>query len=208
MAINLTVNASVVDIRSDTPSSTDIFLVDTNVWYWMTYLRASLGNQPPKRYQTNQYPYYISQALSMGSRLNYSGLSLAELAHLIEKTEREIFNQSPSTRVSTKEYRHNYPLERANVFTQIQTVWNQVKAIAVPVELTIDERTTDAALNRFGIDLLDGYDLFILETMKKEGINNIITDDGDFATVSGITVFTANKNVINAAQRQRKLIVR
>jgi hypothetical protein len=77
MAINLTVNASVVDIRkpsvvdihSDTPSSSDIFLVDTNVWYWMTYQRASSGDQPPKSYQTNQYPSYISQALSMGSRL-------------------------------------------------------------------------------------------------------------------------------------------
>ncbi|MGK7882669.1 MAG: hypothetical protein AB4060_21600 [Crocosphaera sp.] len=208
MAINLTVNSSVVDIRSDTPSSSDIFLVDTNVWYWMTYLRASLGNQPPKSYQTNKYPSYISQALSQSSRLTYSGLSLAELAHLIEKTEREIFNQSLSSSVSTKKYRHNYPSERANVFTQVQTVWSQVKAIAVPVELTIDESITDAALNRFGTDLLDGYDLFILETMKKEKINNIITDDGDFSTVSGITVFTANKNVINTAQRQGKLIAR
>ncbi|MDJ0509322.1 MAG: hypothetical protein QNJ64_08730 [Crocosphaera sp.] len=110
--------------------------------------------------------------------------------------------------MSTKEYRHNHPAERTNVFTQVQTVWSQVKAIAVPVELTIDEKTTDAALNRFGTDLLDGYDLFILETMKKEGINNIITDDGDFSSVSGITVFTANKNVINTAESQEKLIVR
>lgn len=208
MVMSLTVNASVVDIRSDIPSSSDIFLVDTNVWYWMTYLRASLGNQPPKSYQTNKYPSYISQALSQRSTLSYSGLSLAELAHLIEKTEREIFNQSLSSFVTTKEYRHNYSTERANVFTQVQTVWSQVKAIAVPVELTIDERTTDAASNRFGTDLLDGYDLFILETMKKERINNIITDDGDFSTVSGITVFTANNNVINTAQRQGKLIAR
>ena len=43
MTINLTVKATVVDIRADTPSYNDTFLVDTNVWYWMLYARASLA---------------------------------------------------------------------------------------------------------------------------------------------------------------------
>ena len=42
MAINLTVQATVVDIRSDTPKPYDTFLVDSNVWYWLTYIRALL----------------------------------------------------------------------------------------------------------------------------------------------------------------------
>jgi len=208
MTINLTVKATVVDIRADTPSYNDTFLVDTNVWYWMLYARASLADKPPKPYQTTKYPSYISQSLSKKSTLTYSGLSLAELAHLIEKTEREIFNQSLTSPVIPKEYRHNYPQERANVLTQVQTAWSQVKSIAFPVALTIDETITDAALNRFGTELLDGYDLFILQTMQKEVISQIITDDGDFATVSGLTVFTANSNVIKAAQSQGKLTVR
>ncbi|MDJ0843415.1 MAG: PIN domain-containing protein [Crocosphaera sp.] len=204
MSINYSVQATIVDIRSDTPLPTDTFLVDSNVWYWLFYN----PNPTPNYYQVTDYIAYITQARLAKSLLAYSGFSLAELAHIIEKEEREIFNSSRSSPIRTKEYRHNYSRERVNVFTQVQTVWSQVKAIAVPVELTIDERTTDAALNRFGTDLLDGYDLFILETMKKEGIKNIITDDGDFATVSGITVFTANNNVIKTAQRQGKLIAR
>ena len=81
-------------------------------------------------------------------------------------------------------------------------------AIAVSVNIEINEKTTDNALTRFATELLDGYDLFILETMDKEEINNIITDDGDYCTVPEITVFTANRNVINAATSQGKLFTR
>jgi hypothetical protein len=40
------------------------------------------------------------------------------------------------------------------------------------------------------------------------GVLQLITDDGDFATVPGIQVFTANRNVINAARSQGKLQTR
>ena len=199
MPIN--VQAEVVNIRSDTPKPDDAFLVDSNVWYWLTYPKASVS---AKSYQINDYPLYISKSLSAKSLLSYSGFSLAELAHLIEKAEREFFNTS----ISPKDYRHNYPAERANVVAEVQSVWSQVKTIAVPINLTIDESTTDAALTRFQNQQLDGYDLFILETMKKEGIDNVITDDGDYITVSGIRVFTSNQNAITAARNQGKLLVR
>jgi hypothetical protein len=56
--------------------------------------------------------------------------------------------------------------------------------------------------------LLDGYDLLILEAMEKAGVKQIITDDGDYVNVSGITVFTANNSAIAAATSQGKLLVR
>lgn len=37
MPVNYIVQAEVVDIRSDAPKNEDIFLVDTNAWYWYTY---------------------------------------------------------------------------------------------------------------------------------------------------------------------------
>lgn len=48
----------------------------------------------------------------------------------------------------------------------------------------------------------------ILEAMDKVGINQVITDDGDYVTVPGIKVFTANKKAIASARSQRKLITR
>ncbi|WP_354635934.1 hypothetical protein [Planktothricoides raciborskii] len=201
MAVNYTVQAEVVDIRSDTPKEDDIFLVDTNVWYWLTYTQASRSALP---YQITDYPNYISKALSRKSLLLYCGLSLSELAHNIEQTEREIFNSN----LRPKEYRHNYPTERANVVAEIQASWSQVTSIAVSTDITINEATTKTALTRFSTQPLDGYDLLILEAMEKAGIIQVITDDGDYITVPGIRVFTANQNAIAAASNQNKLLIR
>lgn len=41
MAIHYSIQAEVVDITTDSPKADDVFLVDTNVWYWMTYPNAT-----------------------------------------------------------------------------------------------------------------------------------------------------------------------
>jgi len=145
MAINYTIQAEVVDIQSDQPQESDIFFVDTNVWYWHTYSQASSLSL---LYQTTDYPLYISKAISAKSLLLYTGLSLAELAHNIEAAERNIFMNTHGA-IRTKEYRHNYPTERAKVVAEVSYAWNQIKAIAAPINLMIDEPTADAALTRF-----------------------------------------------------------
>jgi len=91
MAVNYLIHADVIDIRQDVPKPDDIFFVDTNVWYWLAYTRASQSTQP---YQIHAYPSYIGNAISVRSQLHRCGLSLAELAHLIEKTEWEIYIRS------------------------------------------------------------------------------------------------------------------
>lgn len=201
MVINYMVQAEVVDIRSDNPKKDNIFLVDTNAWYWHTYTNASISCFP---YQITEYPSYIAKAISANSLLSYSGLSLAELAHNIEKAEREIF----SSTLKPKEYRHNYPTERAKVVTEVQSAWSQVTSTAVCTDVLVNAETSEAALTRFQTQLLDGYDLLILEAMDKANIAQIITDDGDYVTVPGIKVFTANNGAIAAARNQGKLLVR
>lgn len=201
MGVNYTVQAEVVDIRSDSPSKDDIFLVDTNVWYWYTYTYASIS---ALNYQITEYPSYVAKAISVDSLLLYCGLSFAELAHNIEQAERKIFNPG----IKSKEYRHNYPAERAKVVAEVETAWNQVTSIAACADILINEDKTNTALKRFQTQLLDGYDLLILEAMDKAGVKQIITDDGDYLTVPGIKVFTANAGAISAAKKQGKRLVR
>jgi predicted nucleic acid-binding protein len=207
MAINYTVQAEVVDISADAPKAEDVFLVDTNVWYWLTYSRASQSARPPAYYQTSNYPNYTNAALGAGARIFQSGLSLAELTHLIEKAEREIY-EATNGQIGTKEYRHNLPAERAQVFAEVQAACGLVTTLAEPLTVTIDSPTASSALNRLQTEKVDGYDLFILESMRSHGVVQVITDDGDFATVPGIQVFTANRNVIQAARAQGRLITR
>ncbi|NET30434.1 MAG: hypothetical protein F6K19_00265 [Cyanothece sp. SIO1E1] len=209
MAINLNVQANVISIRTDTPTQSDIFLVDTNVWLWQTYTNASASSRTAPR-KISEYTRYLSAARSNGTILSYSGLILAELAHVIEKTEREIYNQRTGSTLKTKDYRHNYPTERANVVAEVQSAWSQVEAIALPVDLTIDDTTTNAALNRFQTQALDGYDLLILEAISRSGAGQVrvITDDMDYAVVPGIQVFTSNDSTLCLAAEQGKLIMR
>ncbi|EJN39134.1 hypothetical protein PMI38_01367 [Pseudomonas sp. GM84] len=205
MALNLKVNADVVDISSDTPKPQDVFLVDTNVWYWMTYSRASTAGA--KVYQVRSYPTYTNNALAANSTIYQSGVSIAELSHIIEKSEREIFNKA-NPQVSTKEYRHNFPAERANVCLEIDSACKQVLALGESMNVSIDSNMVKSSLARLKTCSVDGYDLFILEAMAASGVTQVITDDGDFATVPGITVFTANRTIVQAAKAQGKLIVR
>ncbi|MBE9198448.1 MULTISPECIES: PIN domain-containing protein [unclassified Nodularia (in: cyanobacteria)] len=209
MPVNYTVQADVIDITTDSPQKGDIFLVDTNVWYWLTYPPASLSAQ---QHQINSYPNYIADTLTVGATLCYSGLSLAELAHRIESEEYKLsaygLTTGPDYRRRAKEYRHNHASERARVVSQVQTAWSQVQSISAQIDLKLDETTVDAAITRFITQPLDGYDLFILESMKQERLTKIITDDGDYVTVPGIQMFTANPQVIRAARSMNKLITR
>ena len=187
----------------DTPKVEDAFLVDTNVWYWMTYPNAtSLPNQ------ISDYPGYLKNALGASARIFHSGLTLAELSHIIEKTERDIYARSRGSIVKPKEYRHNFPMERTRVVSEVKAAWAQISSLAEPLAFTINKPTAAAALNRLQTEKVDGYDLFILESMRRHAVVQVITDDGDFATVPGIQIFTANRNVIQAARVQERLITR
>lgn len=202
----MNINAlGVLDIKNDTPLPEDIFFVDTNVWFWLTYERASLGTNKPLPYQINNYPDYIEAAYLSNSKIYRSGLSLAELSHQIEQVEKDIFCLTNNIVVKTKEFRRNYPFERANVVEQIELAWEQVKQMGLPLESEIiNELVSDAALSRIQSQFIDGYDMFLVEFIDSAGIKNIISDDSDMASVSGIYLYTANERIINEAKRQGK----
>ncbi len=137
-----TARAQVVDIRTDTPRSTDALLVDTNVWYWLAYPGAGAmpGSATPG--QMRLYSDYLRQGLAVGAIAYRTGLCLAELAHLIEQNERDAYASAVAS-VTTKEYRHNLPSERARVVIEVQNAWARVKLMSQPLPLTVDDPTTE-----------------------------------------------------------------
>lgn len=208
MSVQYAVQADVLDIELTSPQGSDCFLVDSNVWLWMTYSNAGHGAPGWRAALMAQYAAFVQGAVAGNGKVCCCGLSLAELSHIIEKTEREIHEASTGASIKAKEFRHNYATQRNRVITEIQAAWAQVASLAEPLTVTIDSPTTTAALNRLQTEKVDGYDLFILESMRNHGVVQVITDDGDFATVPGIQVFTANRNVIQAARAQGRLVTR
>lgn len=96
MAVNLDIQADIIDIQNDTPQKEDIFIVDTNVWFWLAYRNAASTVKSEESYKLTNYSNYIRQAIINEATLTYSGLTLAELAHIIEKSEYITYKKSPT----------------------------------------------------------------------------------------------------------------
>lgn len=214
MVVNYVVRAQVVDLATDAPKSTDVFLVDSNVWFWTAYARIGLAPRQPQPYQTRDYPRYLRHALGNSAQLHWCGLALSELAHQIEKVEHEIWNSAQQAAgapiCKPKEFRHNLPTERRHVVGEVATAWQAVEALAtaLPSPVVVDAASTTQALAEFNTVALDGYDLFFVQAARASGVGQIVSDDGDFCGVAGITLFTSNRAVLRAAQAQGKLSVR
>lgn len=205
----LVVRAEVIDLRSDLPKPADVFVVDTNVWYWLTYPPATQSAQP---YQSQRYPNYLKRAKGIGAHLRYCGTVYAELAHLIETAEYRSFcarhGYQPNAQIKSKDFRHNYLKERSDVQDEVGIAWGQVTSMADVAAIHLDAATIATTATLFEQVNLDGYDLIAVEAMRENGIKHIITDDKDFLTVPGIVVLTANNNAIQAAEAAGQLITR
>jgi len=204
MALRCTVAADVFDIGRCRPNSSESYFVDSNAWLWTTYLKASQGRHPPDKVQTTYYPCFIASAIKAGATLYTCGISLCELAGQIERTEHFVYTRGYG-RPDLKEFRHNLLTERKHVVAEVSAAWVQVKSMSSLLDVAVDTVSVRDALSQFGQLALDVADLYIVETMKKKPVTSIITDDCDFAVVPGLTVFTANQRVLDAARLQGKL---
>ena len=208
MPVNYTVKATVVDLCLDTPKAGDRFYVDTNAWFWTVYSKSQFAPDPPRQYQIDNYPAYLDKVLKMGAKLLWCGLSLSELARQVERVERKLYCRETRAVLEDKEFRHNLPAERTRVVQQIEAAWKAVEALAgADGCVNFPELNTafmTAALDDFKQLPMDAYDLFSVRAIRAANINQVISDDGDFCTVPGITLFTANPQAIRAAQAQHK----
>lgn len=199
------VRAFVVDIKNDTPTDEDSFLVDTNAWYWLHYPKAS---QDAKQYQTVEYPNFLKRCLESNSKLLCSPLSFSELAHRIEDVEKKIYAYNADKAIGTKQFRHDYPGQRRRVTGLIQSIWLDVVEMSQIMPINLDENFVATSVDKFGAVELDGYDLYMAENAVKSGVLNVITDDADYCTFPGITVFTANETAIRLAGNAGRLLRR
>lgn len=207
MPTALAVNADVIDIQRDHPQQSDLLLVDTNVWCWFAYIRITLSGRPPDKAKIQNYIAYIGSALAADATLARSGLSFAELAHVIERTECDIYNSGRKNPVYGKYFR-NISSARQSVVALIDAAWEQVESVSQHVDVTASLQTVNGARALLASYALDGYDALLLEISRSEGLPQILTDDSDFAAVPGIQMFTANRRVVNAAKQVGKLVTR
>lgn len=174
--------------------------VDTNVWKCLTYTKATMSYQA----KANAYASFINRCVKEKAHLCSSVLSYTELASIIERTERDIYNQSTGSSVSLKKFREGVT-ERQQVVAELQAAWAQVETLSSLIPIALDDALLKAAQKNFEHLPLDGYDVFFVEQMRAANITSIVTDDLDFIYVPGLTVYTNNADCIGRARMYKKL---
>lgn len=201
------VRADVVDIRGDAPKPDDRIVVDTNVWYWLGYLRASLTPNPPQTHQSTEYPKYAKAALTAGSALHHFGFMHSEIANIIERDEAKIRSALVGQVVKPKALRHQ-PNQRRSVIGHVNATWSVVVAMSSLVPLQLDANALQGAVAHFANYPIGGYDVLVVEAMRQANLTSLLTDDHDFIYVGGLRVFTSNPAALNEAAAAGKVVVR
>jgi predicted nucleic acid-binding protein len=193
----LKVRAKVVDLRSDDPSVRDQIWVDTQVWLVLGYSRV------PCPTHLRAYPSYIKRATENHATLVAGTVHLVELARCVEHKEREIYEAKHSLpQMNVKSFR-SISAAREETVAQIATAWQLVTSMASLASQAVD--VSDIKTTIKGLEsgeLLDPGDAIQLAEARKRGVNLVLSDDSDFATVDGIVLLTANERIIRAAAAQ------
>jgi predicted nucleic acid-binding protein len=176
-------------------------LVDTNVWYWVA--NPFLYNPPP---HGRAYPHFIQMAKNAGSRLHACELSIAELAHVIERERMLWRNSLTNNRFrSLKDFRGD-AAERKDTVDELEMTSAQIHSMADDLPGELNRHLGSAAMSRLRTEPLDGPDAFLIEIAHRSGITRILTNDRDFIYVPGLMVITDNPTSIDKARRARKLV--
>lgn len=193
--------AQIIDATADKPKKGEAYFVDTNVWYWFTYVssrKMALPNHP-QDYQLETYPKFIEDALTIGSKLCHSALTLAELANIIEMTELEIYRAKIDNQHFEKKEFRKIAASRKKVLNEIEVAWNTINSMSSCVDAKLDKKFANDSNNVMREGLVDPFDAFLIQTMRHNKIDYIITDDNDFCEIENQIVVTANKRSLKYA---------
>jgi predicted nucleic acid-binding protein len=189
---------SVHDISKYSPTHTDKFFVDTNVWFWFTYAGSKeiTTDSAPVRYQIEKYPKFIEAVLDAGARLFHCSLTLAEISNVIENTEYELYCKSKGVSISKKNFRR-IPEERTKVMKEIETAWRSIKSVSENLDAKLCRDFNEEAISLLKKSYVDANDAFFINVMKQNSIQFILTDDNDFSTLDTSKIFTANNKTLS-----------
>lgn len=174
----------------------EYIVVDTNILLFKFYSRLSEVTRNSNGYQLIYYPDFIATLLNNGNRLLTTYLNMAEFCSVIEKIERNIYNAPlpPNSRVDLKEFR-DLAYERNIYLTNLKRALRLVKKdIFYVYEITHDCSVVNSFVQALPETHCDIADFTVIEYMKSLGITNFISDDKDFTTVDGITLYTTYKD--------------
>lgn len=185
----------ILDLKSHKPQKGERYFVDSNVWFWATYVASKqvVLPQRPEQYQLTDYPEFLQRAVSDGAYLCHCPLTLAELANIIENTELELYRKSIGNNYFEKKEFRRIPGERRDVLNEIDVAWNSINAMSKCIDIKLDLKFVDKVSKILGEGTVDPFDAFFIQIMRDHKIDYIVTDDHDFSTIKNQILITSNR---------------
>lgn len=202
--------AKVIDIRDlniDKISKNMVFAVDTNIFIWMYYQdiiqhaeqideeNVKEGNKDNTPYQLLIYPSFIKNLYKNKNRLCTTVINLNEFCNVIERKQFDLYRESTHNwNLKFKSFRKIVPereLYQRRVkqcFRKLRKHYTDIFSIKQTINRTYD------FINEIPNMKCDIADFTVIEYLKSIGITNFISDDKDFETVDGITLYTTYKD--------------
>ncbi len=210
------VKAQVVDIQNRRSPLPQKVVVDANVLYFVFYpsfaqLRSA-GGRTPHGYQTGEYPRWWGRVERAKGGFFVSEVTLEEFIQLIETAELEtLFRTDPNVpadmEFTRKEARYRYGDQLATVRQTGIGVLQQVrKNTSLLPAFRNQEDRLQRVVQAWQTSFMDPNDAIVVASAIYGSIPHIVTDDADFLTVEGTTIYTANNRAIEAATAAGKLI--
>lgn len=176
-------------------NSTTSYFLDTNVLYWYCYPKYNLLNNAVQK-QSSVYIDFVDDLVNKGNPIFTSVYNISELLHVVEKNEFDLFKSTQNINITLKDFRRM--TGRSDLKNILKACMQNIRSICK----ILDYHSGPDVFNEF-IDTIDqhhcdNYDYIILKNCKVDNKTNIISDDADFATIDGFTLYTANSNALNA----------
>lgn len=192
----------VLDIKKidDTFKETNFF-IDTNVLYWISYSKYDFFNGRARK-QAKPYLEFIDKLLDDNASFFTSIYNISELLHIIEKHEFEIYQKTnPGLIDNIKDFRKltSRKYVKNELLTAIANIKGQCTVLEYPFFLDDLEEFIDTS----DTHRCDNYDFITIKNCIKQGMLNIISDDGDFASINEINLFTSNFKVLKENNKQK-----
>lgn len=181
--------AQCVDVDREPLSSSDRFVLDTNVIIDVTLVGTS-------REIAGAYSRFLARVLRARARVFVPAIAVYEIASVIEATSfHRLRGRRHETRSELKEFRSDRAARRV-VVGEVRRIWNEVESFAEVLPISVDAALVARSLDMLSQTPLDGYDLPIALAARAAGIGSIVTHDADFQSLDGCVIFTANRRML------------
>ena len=176
----------IIDIKSYTPKSSDLFFLDNNIWM---FLFCPIGNY--SKAQQRIYSSFLQSIISAKATIFVNSLILSEFSNSFLRMDFEQWKKN--NKLYGANYKKDYipSLQYKNTVAAITAALNNILSLSERKPDDFHMIDIDSICNNFSI--IDFNDSYLIEFCKNNSLK-LVTDDKDFQKIlnPNMSIITSN----------------